>query len=364
MRRALFAVIFGLAALSPTAARAEPSLSTLSAIERGSTLVAIVRFAGPAIPRATGYDFVVERALRGSATPSATIHVNRSPDGHAYLSPGTRVVAFVDASGTWNAYASVLAGPSLEDGVLRLQGFDDFDAHLVTPGVMTLAQLEASVRGAPVAWTFRGKVLLATPSGLAPSSIEVTARAPSNAVAGMPRIAGFPSPTVAVDSWGDPAVSITWNRDLGRPLVLEGTPVGKNADGSIAVEYRASYPGLLTEADFRRYLGDARLGHPYYTLRVEMAGGSVPVVLDREIGRIGTLGGAAITATSLAPSRRIDAGGTAVALAPSTYRARSGGTTNALVEEAMVGPIACTFVTPAASTPCRLRYLDTRFASP
>jgi hypothetical protein len=214
----------------------------------------------------------------------------------------------------------------------------------VTPGVLTLDQLEAYVTtGTRPAWTFRGKILLAGPSGLSPSTFEVTARAPSNVVTGMPPVAGFAAPTVEVGAWQGTDVTVTWDRNLTRPLQLEGEAVGKNPDGSIAVLYRTSYPGLLTEAELRRYLADPKLGHPYYELQVDLGGGTpLPLVLDKDIGRIGTLGAQDIGETSLAPGRYIKAGGTTVTLAPATHSARSRGTSNGLVEELMAGPVACT----------------------
>jgi hypothetical protein len=291
-----------------------------------------------------------------------TIRVKASPEGHAYFPNGTRLVAFIDASGAWTASATLAAGPSLEDGVLRVAGFYDFNAHLVTPGVLTLDQLEAYVtKGTRPAWTFRGKILLATPSGLSPSTFEVTAQAPSNVVTGMPPVAGFPAPTVEVGAWQGTDVTVTWDRNLTRPLQLEGEAVGKNADGSIAVLYRTSYPGLLTEAELRRYVADPKLGHPYYELRVELAGGSsLPLVLDKEIGRIGTLGTMDIGETSLAPGRYIKAGAVTVALAPATHKALSRGTSNGLVEELMSGPVACTY---AGATPCTVRYVGTKLTA-
>jgi hypothetical protein len=99
-------------------------------------------------------------------------------------------------------------------------------------------------------------------------------------------------------------------------------------------------------------------------LELKRAATKVPVVLEKEIGRIGTLGPLEITSTSLSPGRYLKAAGVTVTLAASSLKARSGGSTNGLVEELMTGPIRCTYAANGSSTPCTLRYVATRFATP
>src|SRR5262245_52471426 len=142
------------------AVEARPKLSQLDDIVQRSTTIVIARFAPPSDPgRATAYELVVERSLRGSV-PHGLLRVLPSLDGHADFTKETRLVAFIDGTNHWIAYGVAAAGPSLEDGVLRLSGFNDENAHLVTPGVVTLAPLEARiVRDTPLSWTFRGPVL-------------------------------------------------------------------------------------------------------------------------------------------------------------------------------------------------------------
>lgn len=366
MRRIAFVTTLLVLALGPSRVDAKPSSSTLADIDAAATTVAIVTFAGPTTPNAPAYDLTVDRVIRGVGAPGSKLHVKAAPWGHAHMNPGDRVVAFVDASGTWLAFANNVVGPSLENGVLHLEGFDDFDAHLVTPGFVTLAQLEGLVaRHVPLAWTFHGKLLLPTASGLAPSSIEISAQAPSNVVTGMPPTAGFPSPTVAVGTWPDTLVTVDWSRNLSRPLALRGVPVGKNADGSIEVTFRLEYPELLSEADLRKYVADPKLGHPYHVLALDAGTRHDAVVLSRDIGRIGTLDdGTEIVEAQLAPDRFLRGLGVKVSLPPTSYRPQSGGFVDALLEELFLGPIACARIANGASVPCRLRYVETRFATP
>jgi hypothetical protein len=217
----------------------------------------------------------------------------------------------------------------------------------------------------PLAWTFCGKLLLPTSKGLQPSSIAITARAPANAVSGLPAVAGFPVPTVHVGAGYSDDLRVDYQTTLGRPLRLVATVTGKNADGSIAVSYRLDEPPILREADLRRYLSTPSLGHPYYVLRVTLASGKTePLVLDQEIGRVGTLDNAAISTVSLAPSRFIQAGSTTVTLSPAAFQTTARGTTGALVEELLAAPITCVYDAGGLRTPCSLSYVETRFATP
>ncbi|MEO8700126.1 MAG: hypothetical protein ABI867_08785 [Kofleriaceae bacterium] len=349
-------------ALASMRAEAKPMHTALADLVKDSPTIVIARLVSSQgrADQATSYELFVERALRGTA--KGTLTVKPSQQGHAMMKPGTRVVAFVNAAGEWNAYASVLAGPSLEDGVLSAAGFYDFNAHLVTPSVMTLAQLEAYVgKGTAMAWTFRGKVLVGSAKGMVASTIEVTATAPGAQVTGLPAAAGFAKPSVDVGAWPGRDASITWDRNLNRPLALTAKALGKNADGSIAVEWTPDYPELVTEADLRTYLGDAKLGHPYYVLVLERAATKIPVELGTRIGRIGTVGTQEISSTSMSPDRVIKTASSTIKLAATGFKARSG---EALVEELMIGPIACVYSTKGADSPCTLRYVATKFATP
>lgn len=258
---ALACALAGSVATSDRPARAEVAITPLDSLNTSSKTIVIARVTkviGPAYP-ATGWELTVERTLRGSVTPG-TIVVRPAASGHAHYAVGTRLVAFIDGSTSWIAAATVSAGPSLEDGVLHLDGFSDFDAHWITPGVMTLAMLESYLKGTALSWTFRGKLDLAGAAGPTPSSIDITTTGSgaSWTVGGLPTLAGFPAPAVHAGPWMGNDLEIDWERSLGRPLTIVGEATGKNPDGSIAMRYRLDEPRALTEADFRKYAGDGR----------------------------------------------------------------------------------------------------------
>jgi hypothetical protein len=242
-------------------AGAVPTISKLDDVVKMSTDVVIASFvASPDPIKATNYDLVVERALRGAAVPKRTLRVKAAYGGHAFFPTGTRLVAFMDRTGTFHWAATLAAGTTLEDGVLRVVGFNDGNSHSVLPGILTLEQLEALIgKGTAPSWTFRGKVLVASPTGIVPSTIEITAEAPSNRVTGMPAMAGFSAAAVSVGG-GSPGsdAGIVWKRSATNVFALYAEIKGKNADGSIAVVWKPLRPAMPTEAELRTYLADPR----------------------------------------------------------------------------------------------------------
>jgi hypothetical protein len=363
----------------PRGAGALMMYSTFESVLQSAPTIVIAKYSSP--PDGSNvetYELRVERTLRG--VHRSRLKVKPSPNGRPLFEDGTRVVAFIDAMDRWIFYATTDAGPDLERGVLQVRGFREFNVHAVTPGVITLAQLEAHLAtGAPMSWTFRGPVMVLSPRGLVPSGIEIVATVPGDRVVGTTAIASSPKPTITVGDGIFGAVEITWARELYHSLILEGVATGKAPDGAITVQYRLRDVSL-TEAELRAYLADARRGHPYYVLELKKGAAKIPVVLGKESLGIGTIGSIPITATSgpneirgigtrgssspilsTSPGRHFfEAGDTKVWTNAIGYRAKSDGDT--LIEELMVvGPIKCTYAEAGARSPCTLRYVATKF---
>ena len=244
--------------LASSPARAIPMLFQLADILKSDTIVIAKVHGGSA----SGADLDVERALRGTA--SGALHVRMPTAGAAVPYPiGTRLVAFV-SGGVWTTAALSSSG-TLETSVLQLDPLPVCcDAASVSPAVATLAQIESAVRGSALAWTFRGNLELTSASGPARSTIDIEALAPSNAVRGLPAMAGYAAPTVQVGYRTKDAVMITWNaahRPSG-PLRIVGEATGKNPDGTIAVTFRVTLPAGVSERDFRRFVSDPTLARP------------------------------------------------------------------------------------------------------
>ena len=360
--------VVALVLLAATPARAVPMVSKLSDVISGSPTIVLAKVHGSS---AAGYELDVERPLRGTASGALLAKVP------AYASVpfavGTRVVVFLGAGNTWHTSARLAAGTSLEDGALHVEGLPACcDAQVVTPGVLTLAQLEDAIRGVPLTWTFRGKLVLPGPTGPTPSSIELVAStAGAGSVTGMPTMAAFPAPTVFVGGGFGSDVTVTWNTTASRPLRLVGDVTGKNADGSLAVTYRLDEPRALTEAELRRYVGDATLAYPYYVTEVALSDGTkMTLTLGKDVGRVGELttskGKFSLSGLSMAPSRNLTSGPGTITLDPrrAGLTVQRTGAEGELVQELLVAPLGCTWATGAGtSMSCTLSLVATKFAT-
>lgn len=235
-------------AFTASPARAVPMLVQLADVLKADTIV-IAKVHGSS---ATGVDLDVERVIRGTAVMGA-FHATMPTAGAASpWATGTRLVAFV-SHGVWTTSA-LASGGTLETDVLHFEALPlCCDATGISPAIATLVQIESSVRGSPLAWTFRGNLEL----GGTRSTIDIEVLAPSNVVRGLPTMTGWAAPTVQVGYGMKGAVTLTWNVTTARrsgPLHIVGEATGKNPDGSIAVTYRVTDPAITNERDFRRFV--------------------------------------------------------------------------------------------------------------
>jgi hypothetical protein len=346
-------------------------VTSLADLLGASAEVVVASVAGP--NGRGGYALEVERPLRGGRAPGR-LEVTARAGATAPFPAGTRLVAFLGAGGQWHAAATLAKGARLEDGVLHVAGLPVCcDASVVSPGVLTLAQLSRAVAGAPLAWTFRGALELPGPAGPGPSSIvlEVEAGVDRGAVRGLPAAAGFPPAEVRVGAPPLTAdVTITYATTAGRPLRLFGEAVGAAPDGSLATKFTVDRPTALAEPLLRKYLADPSLAYPYYVVRVAGAdGASLRLELGKDVGRIGDLvtatGRTPVTRFGIAPARELVAGEAIVTFDPPRVAARGGGggAVGSLVTELIAGPVACTYATPAGTKPCVASLEATKFVS-
>ena len=379
--RAALAALAALAATQgSTQAHAKPELSRLHDILARTATVVVAKREGGSQRDGTArarYPLRVERTLRGTARPGARItpEAPGGPVGQA----GERLVAFIDDKDTWIATATLLAGPSLEAGTVRVDGVSAGDAHHLEPGVVTFSELEGHLtQGQPMLPVFRGRLLLAAPApdattdtaDLAPSSFELTATSAlcSNAacIRGLPELAGFPSPVLVTHNWSDSVeLTIAYRDGSPRPLMFSGRVTGKHQSGHIAAEFWLSRPAFLDEASLRRYLGDAKVPDPVYALEIRAGSERIPLVLDTYGRARSRLGSAPVTELTLQPGTgTLQAGGTRLTWSTGTSGRPPGiDDDSALVVAGLtsIGPAACTLTRGTTRTPCTLHYLGVRF---
>lgn len=222
----------------------------------------------------------VEYNLRGRAGKGALL-VRESPDGRVFVPVGktakNRVVAFIDAQNRLRWIGRLLAGPSLEKGVLELRGFFDFNAHLVGPGVMTLMQLMEFLAHGTMHQRFRAT--LSFPDGrggLRRSGRQVIVDyAPlTRKVSGLRglRAACLDHPSLMPPNWGKFRLHLYCRGSLRR-LVLTGRVSGINPRGDILVDAVPTEP-VLNAGELDRYLRNPGFTKVARTIRVTTASGT------------------------------------------------------------------------------------------
>jgi len=262
---AFIAVLFAVALLAASATTGSaPMYTSLGTVRAEAAQIVI----GKVQNDSSGLVVDVEKSLRGGVPPGP-LAVTESPDGHVMVGP-ERLVAFIDRKGALRWVGRLMAGSTLERGVIRLEGFYDFGAHVVSPSVMTLYQLERYLHNGRLAQVF--DVQLAFPDGkggLTPSSLHlrvvydvVTHQATWKGL----HLACFTGPAAMLSvDWGRFALQLTGQcadpngRTHSRHLAFEGRVTAANLGaGTLQVLAFPERP-FMTESEFRRYALDGTI---------------------------------------------------------------------------------------------------------
>ncbi len=281
MRRLLFALLA--VVLFAVPARAAPMASPFSMVRTQSTVIVV----GTVRQNAQGdLTIDVDKVVRGLAQrPTAPLSVKQSPDGHVTIS-NERVVAFIDGQNALRWVGRLVAGPSIETGVIKLQGFFDFNAHLVTPAIMSLAQLGSALQTGSLVQTF--DATLAFPDGhggFRPSPTKrFTLQYDTNG-AQILSLQGLALPCLGNPSlfglsWGsfevrlsDTCLTNNSAPQRDRSLDLDGELTGVAANGDIEVRVVPSRP-FMNEVEYDTFARDRDLVQMTNVVRVALANGT------------------------------------------------------------------------------------------
>jgi hypothetical protein len=197
---------------------------------------------------------------------------------------GAQFIAFLDKDRVWR----FVALPSnrekrVDQGVLTLSGFCDYNAYWVTPGLVTLDQLKKYLKDGSLFYRFRGAVYFPQlgktdwKAGSLVISGAYDAIKEKADVGGLPNLKGFPDPpSVDIHSSGIPGLSkmrldllyrVRGDLDVqprNRPLDIFGNVQGIDSKtGEMKVRFAVSYPEILTQQAFEEYLAEASKGGCY-----------------------------------------------------------------------------------------------------
>lgn len=266
--------------------------------------IAIVEFLGWEGSAKTAFDVMeyqlrCERLLWGKQPPTGTWTVGRAQGG-VTLPKGTRCLAFINQQGEFE-WVGLPAheGKSLETDVLLLEGFYDYNAYLVSPGVITLAQLEEYLEKGSYSGTIHGALhffSIATKQ-MDNSNIQfdIDYQYTKDKISSSVETIGYDwktftgKPAVSLPAW-DTRLSLVFESNMVRPMYLAGDLLSVDADGSMQAFFWVTAPEELSYLEFLEYERNERHGPPSYLLTWQSEspkGKDLTIVFDEELGRIG-----------------------------------------------------------------------------
>jgi hypothetical protein len=252
---------------------ASPMTTTLTTVRTDAVTIVIGTMSK------TSLAINVESVIRGSV-PLGWKKMKTSPDGDSDASG--RVIAFLDKDDQFRWVGYPMNGGTIESGVLHLSGFFNWNAHLVSPGTMTLAQLKNYLATGALVQRFSARLTAEDTTGKYPLTgqsfgfdYDPFTRKITNAQ--IPGKCLDQLQTFGLD-WGEvqlmfgdmacPHGGQQWRR-----LDLRGEPTGVNAKGEITLDVSATRP-FLDQADLATFLNDGTIVDVKRYLDVKLADGT------------------------------------------------------------------------------------------
>jgi hypothetical protein len=284
---------------------AEPMHIGFRKMVDGCEVIAVARFAGEGKPDWNDHSAELEltRVIKGQVKPGK---YRVCFQDYPKIGNGTGgFVAFFGKGLCWRFVAHPISRENrVTDGILRVEGFYDSNAYSVSPGLMTLEQIETFLKERTLAYTIRGPLYFpqrgqpdweASPIALEVRYDAMTGHA---SVVGLPELKGFPArPSVYVGDW-DNDIVVTYSRGSDAPLAIHGRVRSADRSGVMRAKFFVAKPDVLTRQEFVGYLSDPSKGHSYYTVRIACApcGGEtkprvVTLIWNKELGCMGALEG-------------------------------------------------------------------------
>ncbi len=296
-------------------AGAKPKYIEFAPMVKDCEVIAVARFAGEIVEGEEGGTVELEltRVVKGNVEPGK--HKVVFFDIPTVDPKAREFVAFFGKGMKWEFVAVPIAGNRLSDSVLRVYGFYNTNAYWVSPGLITLAQIERFVKDGTLAYTFRGPLCFPQRGDAAwrASALEIEvsydAVAKRAEVRGLPELEGFPTrPEVYITSGHrEDEVVLTYSRHGDRPLEIHGRVQAAGESGEMLTKFFVQTPDLPTREAFEGYLSDPKQGPTSYTVRLTCtprAGESVPRILtltmNKERGTMPEIAGWAETPLQIA----------------------------------------------------------------
>jgi hypothetical protein len=305
--RIIASIAFAVVTLTSSLAIAKPLYSSLSEAVSLSSNIVIAKLADEHSSKEETIDIDIQETLKG--TIGTGKHTVWFRDKNRHLSSlSNQYVMFLDSKKRWKFVAEPIGRDQLVvNNVLNLRGFYDFNAHIVTPGLITIKQLRKYLSEGSLVYNFSGPVFFPDKAtGLwMPGTIKISAMYDAikkkAAVTGLPQfeVNLLQQPSVGIQEQRDNnfGLTLTYSRNLRRPLILQALVTGLSTDtGNFNAKFIVHSPDVLNQDSFETYLADPRRGNTCYRVKIDAVVRSderreVFLVFNEKIGCIGELHG-------------------------------------------------------------------------
>ena len=300
MRKVTLFLLFCIVCLSPSYGKAKPILISFAEMMEQAETIIVARYQGMSDGGVFGpYLLEVSEVIKGNVN---TITIEASlGTGQVDFPIGTECIAFLkqDNSFEWVATIAKEESKRIDEALLFVRGFYDFNAYLVYPSCMTLHQIKNYIETSNLNYQFEGDLYFFSDKSqqMEKSNISFSVNytyqkdtsywevdSKNITIIDFPKI-----PEVSLSAW-ETILTLEYESSLNRPLVIEGQILSKE-DNIFQVLFWVEAPEEITYKDFKNYLQKPEWGHVYYELELEHDEKTYPFIYHQEIGRIGNLEG-------------------------------------------------------------------------
>lgn len=294
-------LLFSLVLLTVTAKAAPLSIEFYEMIESSKLIVIAnsVKIIGNDAYQATSYEINIVTVLKGK-TISGTYTVKRG-QGSPSVQPNTPFIAFINNHNEFEWCGIPLDKTQSEisdNSVLKLEGFYDFNAYLVSPCIITLGQLKKYLIEKKYTNQISGNLYCFSNSTkkMEPTSVKfsVTYTYTKDEITSTTTVdgltwKGFPTtPEIFISSW-DSEIELKYETNGYRAFILKGELLPNvDANGNMQTRFWITDPDELSFDELKEYLSNDMNGFPGYELSVFTDKSEIyPLILGEEMGRIG-----------------------------------------------------------------------------
>lgn len=257
-------------------------------------------FNGKNAYESTQYYFAVYQTLKGEATTD-TIVLNRASSGSVQLAIGTYCVAFINEQNGFEwVGTSKKINTILDNTILFLEGFYDWNAYIVGPASISIGQLKEYIKTESYTCSASGYLhfFSNTTHQMEPSPIQIEIKysyknksIPNEVTMNGIVLKDFTnSPTFYLPFWDD-ILTLQYQPNRYRPLEIKGEILNNaTSPNKYNIKFWVDAPEELTYEEFVQFINQPEQGQVYFECEVQLDNDKkYTLLINDELGRIGKL---------------------------------------------------------------------------